>query len=97
MRLRTIFAQLRHLGEKQQHQRSERADEDLKNDLREVEPGVHHEIEAAERFVRLVDAVDQVEHLQAEVDDEDVEQVHRDGVHAAHVDRACARSAWSAM
>ena len=34
------------------------------------EPGMDHEIEAAERFVGLVDAVDQVQHLEAEVDDE---------------------------
>jgi len=29
-----------------------------------LEPGVDHEIEAAKRFVGLVDAVDEVEHLQ---------------------------------
>jgi hypothetical protein len=47
---------------------------------------VHHEIEAAKGFVGLVDAVNEVEHFQAEVDDEDVEQVAGDGVHAAHID-----------
>ena len=40
---------------------------------------------APERLVRLVDAVDQVEHLEREVDDERVEQVLRDRVEA----RAC--------
>ena len=60
-------------------------------DVRHVELRVNHEIEAAERLVGLVDAMDQVEHLQAEIDDEDVEQVLRDRVHAAHVDRLFAR------
>ena len=40
-----------------------------------------------ERFVGLVDAVDQVQHLQREIDDERVEQVLRDRVDAVHVDR----------
>jgi len=39
------------------------------------ELGVHEEVEAAEGLVGLVDAVNQVEHLQAEVDDENVEEV----------------------
>ena len=51
-----------------------------------IQLGVHHEVQAAERFIGLVDAVNQVQHLQAEIDDEDIEQVHRDRVHAAHVD-----------
>ena len=81
------------LGDDQQDQRDERAEADLEHDLGEEELGVHHEIQAAERFVGLVDAVNQVEHLQAEVDDEGVEEVHRDGVDAAHVDRL-AGAAW---
>src|ERR1039458_1992450 len=55
------------------------ADQELEHDLREVELGVDHEVEAAEGLVGLVDAVNQVQHLQAEIDDEDIEHVHGDG------------------
>jgi hypothetical protein len=47
-----------------------------------VEPRLDHEVEALERLVGLVDAVDEVEHLEREVDDEGVEEVARDGVEA---------------
>ena len=50
---------------------------------------MHHEIQAAEGFVGFVDALQQVQHLQAEVDDEDVEKILRDGVEAADIDLAC--------
>ena len=46
---------------------------------------MHHEIETAKGFIRLIDAVNEVEHFQAEVDDEGVEQVAGDGVHATHI------------
>src|ERR1039458_8704250 len=78
--------QLDHLGYAQQDDGRQRAQADLDHDVGDVELGVDQEVQAAERFVGLVDAVDQVQHLQAEVDDEDVEQVHRDGVHAVYVD-----------
>ena len=74
------------LDDAEQEEREKRADEDLEDDLREVELGVHHEVEAAEGFIGLVDAMDEVEHFQAEVDDEDVEEIHCDGVDAGHVD-----------
>ena len=45
-----------------------------------------HEIEAAEAFIGLVDAVNQVEHFQAEIDDEGVEEVAGHRVNAAHID-----------
>ncbi len=54
--------------------------------MREVQLGVHHEVEAAERFIRFVDAMDEVEQLQRKVDEECVEQVLRNRVHTAHVD-----------
>ena len=54
--------------------------------MRQVEPRLHHEVEGVERLVGLVDAVDEVERLQREVDDEGVEEVARDRVDALHVD-----------
>jgi len=53
--------------------------------------GVNHEVQAAERLVSLVDAVDQVQHFQAEVNNEDVEKIHRDGVYAVYVDHLLAQ------
>ena len=35
---------------------------------------LHHEVQRAERFVRLVDAVNEIDHLEREVDQEGVEQ-----------------------
>ena len=67
--------QLQHLGQRQQSDRKHGARQNLDDHLRREQPGMDHEIEAAERFVRLVDAVDEVQHLEAEVDDEGVEQV----------------------
>lgn len=72
---------------KSQHdQWAECAQEYLKDDLREKELGVNHEVQAAERFVCFVDAMDQVQHFQAEIEDERIEEIHCDGVYAAHVD-----------
>ena len=65
--------------------RRERAQQDLDHDLRTVQLGVDHEIQAAERLVGFVDAVDQVQHFQGEIDEERVEQILRHGVQAAHV------------
>ena len=47
---------------------------------------VHHEVEALERFVSFIDAVQQVQHFKREVDDKGVEQIARDGIDAGHVD-----------
>ena len=49
--------------------------QDLEDDLRAPQPRVHHEVEAAEGLVGFVGAVDEVEHLQREVDDEGVEEI----------------------
>src|SRR5271157_2761270 len=80
------FIELHHLRQEQQNQRRQRSKADLDQNMRNEELRMHHEIQAAEGFVGLVAAVNQVQHLQAEVDDEDIEQIHRDGVHAADID-----------
>ena len=64
------LGQLKNLGQAKQCDRRHRAEQDLHNHLRRPETRVHHEIKAAERFVGLVDALKQVQHLQAEIDDE---------------------------
>src|SRR6202007_45711 len=56
------------------------------------ETSMHHEVEAAERFVGFVDALQQVEHLKTEVNHEDVEKILRDFVEAANVDFAAAQA-----
>ena len=55
------------------------------------QPRVDHEVQGSEGFVSFVDTMDQVEHLQREIDDEGVEQIFCDGVQAAHVDGAALR------
>ena len=47
---------------------------------------MNQKVQTAERFVRLIDAVNQVQHLQAEVNNEDIEQVHCNSIDATHVD-----------
>jgi len=47
---------------------------------------VNHEIKAAKGFISFVEALEQVEHLQAEVDDEGVEQVLRNLIEALHLE-----------
>ena len=54
--------------------------------MRELQLGVHHEVEATERLVGLIDAMNEVQQRQREVDEERVEQVLGDGIDAAHVD-----------
>src|ERR1017187_1758608 len=78
--------QLCDLNDAEQDDWGECADQELEHDLREIELGVDHEVEAAEALVGLVDAMDEVEHFETEVDDEDVEEVHRGSVDAGHVD-----------
>ena len=70
----------------QKHERSDGAKENLQQDLRDEELGVHHEVERTEGFVGFVDTVEQVEHLERKVDDEGVEEVLGDGVETMHVD-----------
>src|SRR6185437_5564585 len=79
------FRQLDHLGDAQQQNRSKSAEEDLNDDLGKVQLGMDYEVKTAEGFVRLGDAVDKVQHLQPEIDNEGIEQIFRDGVDAAHV------------
>src|ERR1019366_9403460 len=71
--LAAAFAQRQYLGCGQQQNRRQRAQQYLDHDVREVELGVHHEVEAAERFVRLIDAVNEVQHLKREVNPEGIE------------------------
>src|ERR1051326_4741006 len=80
------LGELQDLCQAQEADGRDRAEQDLDDHLRGPETSVHHEIEAAERFVGFVDALDEVEHLEAEIDDECVEQILRDGVEAANVD-----------
>ena len=47
----------------------------LHYDMGEIQLAVHYEIEAAEGFVRLVDPMDQVQHLETEVDYEDILEI----------------------
>ncbi len=75
-----------HLGKSQQGDGYQGADDDLDDHLEGVEPGMDHEVQGLEGLVRFVDAVDEVEHLEGEVDDEGVEKVARDGVDAVQVD-----------
>ena len=79
------FTQADELDQRQERDREERPDDDLHDHLRGVQPRVDHEVEALERLVRFVDPVDEVEHLEAEVDDECVQEVAGDRVHAGHV------------
>jgi hypothetical protein len=51
------------------------AQKKLNNHLRLPEPSVHHEIQAAERLVGPVDALQQVKQFKAEVDDEDIKEI----------------------
>ena len=47
---------------------------------------LHHEIEGPERLVRLVNPMNEVDHLQREVHEKRVEQVSCDGVNADEVE-----------
>src|SRR5208283_3936338 len=87
------FRQLHYLGQRQQSDGKQRAQQDLYHDMRKIELRVHHEVEAAEGFVGLIDAMDKIEHLQAEVDDEGVEQILGDRINASHVDGFAAKPA----
>src|SRR5208282_4938038 len=68
------------LSQPQQQDGGHRAEENLDDDLRHPQTRVHHEVEAAEGFVRFINALQQVEHFQAEIDHEDVEQILRNRI-----------------
>src|SRR5208283_4993433 len=73
------------LRQAKQRQRCQRSQEDLNQNLRKEKPRVHHEIQAAERFIGFVDAVNEVQHLQREIDDKRIEKVFGNGVQATHI------------
>ena len=74
-----------HLGEAEEHQRRQGAQKNLNQDLRIEEPGVHHEIEAPERLIGFVDAMDQGPHFQREINDKRIEKIFGNGVQATHI------------
>ena len=51
---------------------------------------------ALQRFVGFVQPVHQIQHFERKIDDERVQQIARDGVHAAHVDLDAPQPATSA-
>src|SRR5579863_4373383 len=73
------------LGKTEERDRHHGAEQNLNDDLRRPQARVHHEVEAAEGFVSLVNALQQVEHFEAEINDERIEQVLRDRVEAANI------------
>ena len=65
---------------------NDRAGDDLDDDVRGPQTVADHEVERLERLVGLVEPVDEIQHLEEEVDEEGVEEVPRDRVDTRHVD-----------
>ena len=59
------LAQAHKLHQAQKGDRQYRSEDNLDNDMGDIELGVNHEVEALEGLIRLVDAMDKVEHLRA--------------------------------